>query len=74
MFEEQSHPDLHYPHSGSSWPAQPQRASSAIDVRQLKAEIAAIINWYDAPLGIGGNTVNRIQLLVKLRKLYASIM
>ena len=47
------------------------KESPSTDVQQLKAEIAAMIDWYDAPLGYGGNTVNRTQLLDKLRQLLA---
>jgi hypothetical protein len=43
------------------------------DVQQLKAEIAALIEWYDIPkeLAIEQRTVNRAQLLEKLRQLSA---
>jgi hypothetical protein len=43
------------------------------DVQQLRAEIAALIKWYDIPreLAIEQRTVNRAQLLEKLRQLSA---
>ena len=42
-------------------------------LQQLKAEIAALIDWYDIPreLAIEQRTVNRAQLLERLRQLSA---
>ena len=46
---------------------------SANSLQQLKAEIAALIDWYDIPreLAIEQRTVNRAQLLERLRQLSA---
>jgi hypothetical protein len=59
------------PHESEAWQALKSAVEIANNIQQLKAEIAAMIDWYDAPMGIGGNTVNRTQLLAKLRQLSA---
>jgi hypothetical protein len=45
--------------------------ASSNSLQQLKAEIAALIEWYDIPreLAIEQRTVNRAQLLENLRQL-----
>lgn len=41
------------------------------DLQQLQAKIAALIQWYDVPINSSSRTVNRAQLLEKLRQLSA---